>query len=63
MKKAILLSLLFLSYILSFTQNGRSEKRGIAYGYQSQADMAVVSSGLSWWYNWSHQPEPGVSAV
>jgi len=62
-KKAILISFLFLSYFLSFSQNGRSEKRGIAYGYHSQADMAAVSSGLSWWYNWSHQPESGVSAV
>jgi len=50
-------------FFLSNSQNGRSEKRGIAYGNLSEADMAAISGGLSWWYNWYHQPEPGVADV
>ncbi|MBL7968624.1 MAG: carbohydrate-binding protein [Prolixibacteraceae bacterium] len=41
----------------------RSSKRGIAYGYHSEADMAVVSKGISWWYNWYYQPESTVVSV
>lgn len=35
----------------------RSKKRGIAYGGHSDADMAALSAGVSWWYNWSPRPE------
>lgn len=63
MKKIILTAILFLISVSVFPQNGRSEKRGIAYGHHSEADMAAISGGLSWWYNWSHQPESGVANV
>lgn len=32
-------------------------KRGIAYGQNSAADMGVLKSKVTWWYNWSTQPE------
>lgn len=41
----------------------KSKKRGIAYGYHSEADMAIISQGISWWYNWYHQPESSVASV
>ena len=31
-------------------------KRGIAYGFRSQSDLAAVSPQASWWYNWSYRP-------
>jgi hypothetical protein len=32
-------------------------KRGVAYGYHSPADMAVLAPGVSWWYNWYFAPD------
>jgi len=34
----------------------KSVKRGIAYDLASAADLAAVSPGVSWWYNWSPYP-------
>ena len=56
------LVIIFISFS-SFSQNGKSIKRGIAFGYHSEADMAAISQGTSWWYNWSVQPESGVAKV
>ncbi len=53
---------LCLNFSLSYGQK-RSEKKGIAYGHLSEADISVISPGLSWWYNWSVSPESGVSDV
>ena len=41
----------------------KSKKRGIAYGYHSQADMDAISGSLSWWYNWSPKPESTVANI
>ena len=41
----------------------KSCKRGVAYGYHSEADMIALSSGVSWWYNWSFTPDSGVSDI
>ncbi|WP_255551073.1 glycosyl hydrolase [Granulicella sp. dw_53] len=38
----------------------KSPKRGIAYDLANPADLAVLSPGVSWWYNWSPTPNPGV---
>jgi hypothetical protein len=35
-------------------------KRGIAYGYHSQADMQALRPGVSWWYNWAFSPDKDV---
>lgn len=38
----------------------KSSKRGVAYDLASANDLAALSSGVSWWYNWS--PHPSTSA-
>jgi len=40
----------------------KSAKRGIAYDLASPADMAALAPGVSWWYNWSPNPNPAVPA-
>jgi hypothetical protein len=37
-------------------------KRGIAYGGNSTADLTALSKGISWWYNWSPNPEAAVKS-
>jgi hypothetical protein len=39
----------------------KSPKRGIAYDLASEADLAVISPGVSWWYNWSARPNAALS--
>ena len=41
----------------------KSPKRGIAYGFDSPADLEVLSPGVSWWYNWSPSYNPAVADV
>jgi Glycosyl hydrolase catalytic core len=41
----------------------KSEKRGVAFGYHSVADMNAMKPGISWWYNWSPQPDAGVAGT
>jgi hypothetical protein len=36
-------------------------KRGVAYGHHSEADMAALSPGIAWWYNWATAPDAGVA--
>ncbi len=36
-------------------------KRGLAYGYSSDADMAALSKGIGWWYNWAASPDGTLS--
>jgi putative glycosyl hydrolase len=40
----------------------KSAKRGIAYDLADPADFAALSPGVSWWYNWSPQPNTSVPA-
>ncbi len=35
-------------------------KRGMAYGYDSVADLTALSTGISWWYDWALVPDQGV---
>jgi hypothetical protein len=40
-------------------------KRGLAYGDDSIADLTALANGgkgISWWYNWSPAPDPGVGS-
>jgi hypothetical protein len=39
-----------------------SPKRGVAYGTHTVADLNVLKTGISWWYNWSPVPESAVNA-
>ena len=38
----------------------KSAKRGVAYDLASPADLAAFSPGVSWWYNWTSQPNSSV---
>jgi hypothetical protein len=40
----------------------KSSKRGVAYDLAAAADLAALSPGVSWWYNWSPSPNPSVPA-
>jgi hypothetical protein len=51
-----LLSILFLS---AFSQT-KSLKRGLSYGNHTTEDLVKLSTGVSWYYNWYHQPEAAV---
>ena len=59
MKNIRLLTTLIL--LTTFAVAQVSPKRGIAYGSHSKADMTVLSKGISWWYNWSQNPDGGVA--
>lgn len=43
--------------------HAKSAKRGLGYGSHSVEDLAVISKGISWWYNWSHSPDLMVKDV
>ncbi len=58
MKRIVLLLLLLCCYSMLHAQV--SPKRGMAYGYHSQADLDKVAEGISWWYNWSAIPDDAV---
>jgi hypothetical protein len=38
----------------------KSAKRGIAYDVPGEQDLAALSPGVSWWYNWSDRPHAAV---
>lgn len=40
----------------------KSAKRGVAYDLATPVDLAVLAPGVSWWYNWSSNPNPGAPA-
>ena len=40
----------------------KSAKRGVAYDLASQADMAALAPGVSWWYAWGTTPNLGAPA-
>jgi hypothetical protein len=42
--------------------SAKSAKRGIAYDLAAPADLAALSPGVSWWYNWSPRPHAAVPA-
>jgi hypothetical protein len=59
-KITVLLIVLNSSYLIC---QQKSIKRGMAYGNHSSSDLKVLSEGVSWWYNWYHQPESQVLNV
>ena len=44
------------------TPTAKSTKRGIAYDLADPLDFQALSPGVSWWYNWSSQPNKQVPA-
>ena len=55
--------LALLIMILCAITQAKSQKRGIAYGHHSPEDLQVLSPAVSWWYNWSVEPESSVANV
>ena len=45
----------------SISEQPKSDKRGIAFGFNSLADFEAISTGISWWYNWSPSYNSSVS--
>ncbi len=58
--KKILLVPAFLILSFAIYSQDRSFKRGVAYGYHSAKDMQNFSPYISWWYNWSPQPDAAI---
>lgn len=56
-------SFLALFFFLITSLSAQNHKRGIAYGYHSPEDLAILSPEVSWWYNWSEAPESAVAEV
>jgi Glycosyl hydrolase catalytic core len=42
--------------------SGKSPKRGLAYNLASEKDLAALSAGVSWWYNWGTRPDAAIPA-
>jgi hypothetical protein len=40
-----------------------ASKRGVAYGFQSAADLNAFGRSVSWWYNWSSKPNAGAAGA
>ncbi len=40
----------------------KSAKRGVAYDFAAPADLAALSPGVSWWYNWGSARNVGIPA-
>jgi hypothetical protein len=62
MLKRFLFLLLFVIGVVDLCAQ-KSMKRGLAYGHHVPADFQALSKGVSWWYNWYHQPEASVFNV
>lgn len=63
MKRIIILTTVLLVFEWIAFAQPQSSKKGIAFGYHTEDDMAEVSQGLSWWYNWAVVPENAVKDV
>ncbi len=50
------IALLASAVLFTLPAHAKSAKRGIAYDLASTADVAALSPGVSWWYNWGSQP-------
>ncbi len=61
MKKFLHILLFLMFFVSSLFSQFRSTKKGIAYGNLSEADIAAISGGVSWFYNW--YVEPNGSAI
>ena len=40
----------------------KSAKRGVAYDFSAEADLAAVAPGVSWWYDWALTPNIALPA-
>lgn len=56
MRKNAVSFVLLAAVLFPATAFSASTKRGIAYDLAASADLAALSSGVSWWYNWALSP-------
>lgn len=54
---------LFVLLSISCTLSSFGQKRGMAYGHHSPEDLKALTPEISWWYNWSVEPESTVAGV
>lgn len=59
MKRSLVLLGLFMMVSVVYAQT-KSNKRGVGYGYHSVTDMQNFSKNISWWYNWSPEPDAAI---
>ena len=45
------------------TPSSKSAKRGIASAFPNRSDLSALSSGVSWWYNWSPRYQEAVGGL
>lgn len=60
-KRLLAITICFLVSLITIGQV--SPKRGSAYGFHSVNDLTTLSNGLSWWYNWSDDPDAAVETT
>ena len=52
----------FLVFNQGYSQE-KSNKRGVSYGFHSTVDIQKFSEAISWWYNWSPQPDAAIETT
>jgi hypothetical protein len=63
MKKFLTIVFILVSLPSLIFSQSKSSKKGIAYGNLSEADIAVISGGISWFYNWYLEPNAAAKNV
>lgn len=56
-RRLLILALVTTSLAHAQAQRARGNKRGMAYGYHSAADLQALAPGVAWWYNWATAPD------
>lgn len=51
---------IFLFILYQTNAQEKSFKRGVSYGFHSEVDMQKFSEAISWWYNWSPEPDEAI---
>jgi len=62
LKIITILVMFFLVFNQGYSQE-KSNKRGVSYGFHSTADIQKFSEAISWWYNWSPQPDSAIETT
>jgi Glycosyl hydrolase catalytic core/Carbohydrate binding module (family 6)/Secretion system C-terminal sorting domain len=63
MKRVIITAIGLLVFEWIAFAQFQSSKKGIAFGYLTADDIAEISKGMTWWYNWAVVPENGVKDI
>lgn len=63
MTKLPTIAIVLFLWPLAVCSQVKSPKKGIAFGYHTEADVAAISKRVSWWYNWNDIPDQEVAGV